>query len=680
MSSPPNPFLQPWSGPFGGIPPLHLDGVADFEAAIEAVLAEERAAVDAIVANPAPPTFENTIVALERAGAIPAPVAVLFLVHNASRSTPELRALRARVAPKLSAHGDEIVQNPALFERIRAVWDARAGLSPEDERLVWVRWQEFVRAGALLPDDAKARVKAINAELATLYTKFSSNLLADEESQYTEVPPDALRGVPASLAAALAAAAASRGLQGWVVPNTRSAVEPFLTYAEDRAVREAVWRRFTSRGDTPGPTDNKPIVAEILKLRAERARLLGYATHAHWRLDGNMARTPERALALLEAVWGPARERALAEISDMQALADAEGAGFQLAPWDHRHYAERVRKARFDVDHAAIRPYLQLDRLMEGMFWVAGELFGLSFDRLEDVPLLHPTMSAWRVRRGEQHVGLFYFDPLARPGKRSGAWASGWRPQRRAPEAFSPIISNNLNFVAGAPGEPTLLSWDDARTLFHEFGHGLHGLLSDVTWGTLAGTAVFRDFVELPSQLLERWMETTELLERFAVDNTGAPLPVELRERLRAAGTFNQGFATTELLGSALVDMALHLAPEPPADPEAFEREILARYGMPEAVGTRHRVPHFAHLFSNEGYAAGYYSYLWADVLVADAAEAFEAAPGGFYDAALAERLRVHILSAGNTRDPGDAYRAFLGRDADIGALLRDRGFAPPLA
>jgi peptidyl-dipeptidase Dcp len=456
-------------------------------------------------------------------------------------------------------------------------------------------------------------------------------------------------------------------------------MEPFLTYSDRRDLREKVWRTYYNRGDNGDAHDNNAIIAEILKLRAERAKLLGYATHAHWRLENTMAKTPERAMRLLEAVWKPAVARVHEEVADMQAIADEEGAGIKIAPWDYRYYAEKVRKAKYDLDENAVKPYLQLEKLREGMFWVAGQLFGLQFKPIEGVPVYQPDVRVFEVTDAAgKHVGLWYLDPYARPGKRSGAWMNAYRPQERFDGEVTPIVSNNANFVPGKPGEPILISWTDAETLFHEFGHALHGLNSNVSYPSLAGTRVPRDYVEFPSQLLERWLSTPEVLNRFALHyQTGKPIPQDLVAKIEKAATFNQGFETVEYLASAIVDMKLHLAGDRPIDPDRFERETLAALGMPDEIVMRHRTPQFSHVFAGDGYSAGYYSYLWADTLSADAFEAFTEA-GGPYDKAVAKRLHDDVFAAGNTVDPAEAYRAFRGRDAGVAALMRKRGFPVP--
>jgi peptidyl-dipeptidase Dcp len=460
--------------------------------------------------------------------------------------------------------------------------------------------------------------------------------------------------------------------------NTRSSIDPFLTYSDRRDLREKAWRMFVNRGDNGSEHDNNAIITEILQLRAERAKLLGYPTHAHWRLENSMAKTPENAMKLMEAVWKPAVARVHEEVADMQALADKDGAKITIEPWDYRYYMEKVRKAKYDLDQNEIKPYLQLEKLREGIFWVAGELFNFNFTPVTNVPVAHPDIRVWEVtdKTTKKHIGLWYFDPYARAGKRSGAWMNAYRSQERVNGEITPIVSNNANFVKGKPGEPVLISWDDATTMFHEFGHALHGLNSNVTYPSLSGTAVPRDYVEFPSQLLEHWLSTPEVLQRFALHyQTGKPIPQELVDKIKRSATFNQGFATVEYLSAALVDMKLHLAGDKKIDPDAFERETLAQLGMPKEIVMRHRTPQFLHVFSSDGYSAGYYSYLWSDVLTADAFGAFVEGKGP-YDKAVAERLRKYVFSVGNTVDPAEAYRAFRGRDPRVDALMKKRGFA----
>ncbi len=676
-----NPLLADWAGPYGGVPPFDRVRVEHFEPALEAAMADHLAEIEAIASDPAAPTFENTLAAMERAGRTRERVATLYGIWGANLSTPEFQAVQRTLAPRMAAFTDRIHQNEALFRRIEAVYEAResSGLTSEQQRLAWYHHNAFVRAGARLDAPAKARLSEINQRLAALFTGFNQNVLADETDRFLVLESEAeLAGLPESLREAAAAAAGAKGMPGrWVVANTRSAMDPFLTYAADRSARERAWRMFVDRGDGGGEHDNNRIIAEILALRAERAGLLGYETHAHWRLENAMAATPERAMELLESVWTPAVARVREEVADMQALADAEGAGITIEPWDYRFYAEKVRLARYDLDAGEVKPYLQLDRLREGMFWVAGELFGFDFRPVADVPVFHPDVAVWEVtdRASGRHVGLWYFDPYARAGKRSGAWMNAYRSQERFDAEVTTLVSNNSNFVEGREGEPVLISWDDARTLFHEFGHALHGLASSVAYPSLSGTSVPRDYVEFPSQLLEHWLSTPEVLQRFAVHHeTGEPIPRELVERIERAATFNQGFDTVEYLASALMDMRLHLAGAVAIDPDAFEREALDALGMPREIVMRHRTPHFQHVFGSDGYSAGYYSYLWSDVLTADAYGAFTEA-GGPYDRAVADRLLRHVFSAGNTVDPADAYRAFRGRDARVEALMRKRGF-----
>jgi len=684
---PANPLLAQWTGPYGGVPPFDAVRVEHFKPALEAAMAEQLAEIEAIASNPAKPDFENTIAALERSGRTLGRVASLFGVFSSTLSTPEFQAVESEMAPKLAAFSDQITQNEKLFSRLAAVYETRdsSNLSAEQKRLVWLRYTSFARAGARLDKPAKERMSAINQRLASLFTDFSQNLLADEANYMLVLEKEAdLAGLPEPMRQAAALAAESRGQKGkWAILNTRSSMDPFLTYSDRRDLREKVWRTYYNRGDNGDAKDNNKIIAEILKLRAERAKLLGYPTHAHWRLEDTMAQTPERAMELMESVWKPAVARVDEEVADMAALAKKEGANLTIEPWDYRYYAEKVRKAKYDLDQNAVTPYLQLEKLREGMFWVAGELFGFRFKPVQGVPTLTPDIRVWEVTgRTGQHVGLWYFDPYARPGKNSGAWMNAYRDQERFEGPVTTIVSNNTNFGKAKPGEPVLISWDDAATLFHEFGHALHGLASSVTYPGLAGTSVARDYVEFPSQLLEHWLSTPEVLNRFALHyQTGKPIPKELVERIERAAKFNQGFTTVEYLAGALVDMKLHLAatPEKDIDPDAFERETLVALGMPKEVVMRHRTPQFSHIFSGDGYSAGYYSYLWSDTLSADAWQAFEEA-GGAYDKAVAKRLADHVFSVGNTIDPADAYRAFRGKDPGTAALMRERGFPVPAA
>ncbi|MEX0907942.1 MAG: M3 family metallopeptidase [Gemmatimonadota bacterium] len=670
--------LTAWSGPYGGVPPFDRIDTAAFEPALEAAMAANLEEIDRIAGDPSPPTFANTVAALERSGRALDRAATIYGVWSSNMSTPAFQAVEREMAPRMAAFSDRITQNDALFERIARVYEARQDLTPEQQRLTWLYHTNFVRAGAALETAAKARLSGINQSLARLFTQFSQNLLEDETRFRLVLEHESeLAGLPDSLRHAAADAATDAGLAGkWVIGNTRSFIEPLLTYADDRSLRERAWRMWSSRGDSGDEHDNGAIVTGILRLRAERADLLGYETHAHWQLEHSMARQPERALELMRAVWTPAVARVAGEVRDMQEVARAAGHDIDIEPWDYRYYAEKVRRLRYGLDQNEVKQYLQLDRLRDAMFWVAGELFDLTFSAVDEVPVYHQDVRVWEVTdaRTQAHVGLWYFDPYARPGKRSGAWMAAYRTQERFDGAITTIVSNNSNFVPGAPGEPVHISWDDATTLFHEFGHALHGLLSAVMYPSLSGTAVARDYVEFPSQLLEHWLSTPEVLQRFATHAvTGEPLPAMLVECIERTATFNQGFATAEYLASAIVDMELHLSENRDIDPAAFERDTLARIGAPHEIVMRHRTPQFQHVFGNDGYSAAYYSYLWADMLTADAYGAFTEA-GGPYDRAVAQRLREHVLVAGNTVDPAAAYRTFRGRDAGIEPLLRKRG------
>jgi peptidyl-dipeptidase Dcp len=678
-----NPLLAKWEGPYGGIPPFDRVQIALFKPALEAAMAEQLGETQKIASDPAPPDFENTIGALERGGRTLNRVATVYGVWGATMSNPDYQAVQREMAPKLAAFYDQITQNEALFKRIEAVYNssAKAKLNPEQQRVAWLYYTNFVRAGARLNADAKKRLSQINQQLAGLFTKFSQNVLAEETDQFMILKSEEeLAGLPQSLRDAAGAAAETKKQPGtWVIMNTRSSIDPFLTYSDRRDLREKAWRMFVNRGDNGGAHDNNAIITEILQLRAERAKLLGYPTHAHWRLENAMAKTPERAMELMEAVWKPAVARVHEEVADMQALADKEGAKIKIEPWDYRYYMEKVRKAKFDLDQNEVKPYLQLEKLREGIFWVAGELFNFNFTPVTNVPVAHPDIRVWEVtdRTSKKHIGLWYFDPYARAGKRSGAWMNAYRIQERIHGEITTIVSNNSNFVKGKPGEPVLISWDDATTMFHEFGHALHGLSSNVMYPSVAGTAVPRDYVEFPSQLLEHWLSTPEVLQKFALHyETGKPIPQALVDKITRSATFNQGFATVEYLSAALVDMKFHLAGDRKIDPDAFERETLTQFGMPKEIVMRHRTPHFLHIFSSDSYSAGYYSYLWSDVITADAFGAFVEGKGA-YDKAVAERLRKHVFSIGNTMDPADAYRAFRGRDPKIDALMKKRGFTP---
>lgn len=676
-----NIFLAEWKGPYGGVPAFDKMDLALLKPALEAGMAKNLAEIDAIATNPERATFENTIVALEDTGRDLGRVFAYYGVLAANLSSPEFRAIQTEMAPKIAEFNSKITGNAALFARVKAVKESRKTkkLRSDQQRLVSLVYDGFARNGATLEGAAKERYGAINKRLSELHTAFANNVLHDEENYVTYLKKSELGGLSASFVAAAAAAAEQRGKKGeYAVTNTRSSVDPFLTYSTNRALREKVWRTFVDRGDNGDEFDNNAIIAEILKLRDERVGLLGYDTYAAWRLEDRMAKTPERAIALLEAVWPAATARVAEEVADMQAIADREGAKIRIEPWDYRFYAEKVREEKYDLNSDEVKQYLELGRLREAMFFVAGELFNFAFAPVPDgaAPVFHADVKVWEVtdKTSGAHIGLWYLDPFARPGKRSGAWASSYRGRETFKGAQTVLSSNNSNFVKAAPGEPVLISWDDAQTYFHEFGHALHSLSSRVSYPTLNGGV--RDYTEFQSQLLERWLLTDAVIDKFLVHaETGAPMPKELVAKIKAAKTFNQGLETTEYLASALVDMRLHTADTSGIDPDAFERETLAALKMPKEVAMRHRTPHFGHIFSGEGYSAGYYGYMWADVLTADAAEAFNEAPGGFYDKDVAAKLVNHLFAPRNEVDPAEAYRAFRGRDAGIEALMRDRGF-----
>jgi peptidyl-dipeptidase Dcp len=675
-----SPLLQPWTGPFGGVPSWHLVRSDEFVAAFDAAIAETKAEIDSIASNSAPATFENTIVALEKSGKTLTRLNAIFGVYTSNLNTGPIPDIERVVVPKLSEHDDSIIQNAKLFERIAAVYEGPEykKLDPIQQRLTEDRYKRFVRQGAKLSESDKVRLSKINKRLASLFTDFSQNVLADENDYVTWIDnQDDLAGLPPSIVSAMAGAAKSKGKDGqWAVLNTRSSMDPFLTYAENRKLREQVWKTYYSRGDNGDAHDNNGLISEILKLRATRAELLGYPTHAHWRLEPQMAKTPENAMSLMLKVWPKAVARAREEVVDMQKIADTEGANLKIEPWDYRFYAEKVRKAKYDLDFNDVKPYLQMEKLREAMMWASTQLFGFQYEQVHDIPVFHPDVRVWEVKdAGGENVGLWYFDPYAREGKRSGAWMTDYRAQENITEPITTIVSNNCNFVKVADGQPVLISWDDADTLFHEFGHALHGLNSKVRYPSQSGTSVARDYVEFPSQLNEHWLTTPEVLNQFAVHyETGKPIPAELVAKIENASKFNEGFATVEYLASALVDMKLHLAGNVNIDPDAFEKETLKELGMPSEIVMRHRTPQFSHIFADDGYSAGYYSYLWSDALTADAAEVFEQA-GSYYDKEVAKKLHDSIMSVGDTIDPAEGFRAFRGRDVDTGALLRKRGF-----
>jgi peptidyl-dipeptidase Dcp len=671
-----NPLVNDWTGRFG-LPAFAALEAGHFPPAFDQALAAHRAEVEAIAANPAAPDFDNTVAALEGSGALLTRVTNAFFVLAGAHTSDALQAVERDIAPLLARHDNEIYLNEPLFRRIDALYQRREalGLTGEQLRVLERYHTHFVRAGAALPEEKKQRLAAIGERLASLSTAFGQNVLADEKSFALVLEAGDLGGLPDFVLDAARAAAEERGFPGkHVITLSRSSIEPFLQFSSRRDLREKAHQAWLKRGENGGASDNRGIIAEIVQLRAERAKLLGYDSFAAFRLDDQMAKTPQAVRELLDNVWGRARARAQRERDDLQAEVQKEGGNFAVAPWDWRYYAEKVRKARYAVDEAETKPFFQLESMIEAAFETARRLFGLTFARV-DVPLYHPDVRAWEVKdAGGKHVGLFLGDYFARESKHSGAWMTSLRDQQKLVGDIRPVIVNVMNFSKPEPGHAALLSFDDARTLFHEFGHGLHGLLSNVTYPLLAGTAVATDFVELPSQLYEHWLEVPEILKKYARHcRTGEPMPQALLDRILAARNFNQGCATVEYAASALVDVDLHSLAEPGAlDVSAFERASLSRIGMPDEISMRHRLPHFQHLFSS-GYAAAYYSYLWSEVLDADAFLAFEE-KGNAFDPETAKRLRDYIYSAGNLRDPAEAYKAFRGRLPTVDALLKKRG------
>lgn len=673
-----NPLLTAWTTPFG-MPPFAAIRPEHYRPAFETAIAEHQREIAAIADNPEPPTFANTVEAMERAGRLLDRVASVFFNLTGAHTSDALEAIELEVAPLLSRHRSAIYLNEQLFQRIDAIVKAAPkDLDAEQARVLERYHTGFRRSGAGLPAEVKQRLAAISERLATLGTNFGQNVLADEKGWSLVLEgEDDLAGLPDFLIASAAQAARDRGLaEGQhVITLSRSSIEPFLQFSARRDLREKAFLAWIARGEA-GKTDNRGIIAETIALRSEQATLLGYESFAHFRLDDSMAKTPEAAMALLTSVWEPARSRALEERAALQALVHEEGGNFELAAWDWRYYSERRRKAEFDLDEALLKPYLQLDKVIEAAFDTASRLFGLRFIERTDIPAYHPDVRVFEVTDASgAPVGLFLGDYFGRPSKRSGAWMSDYRGQEKLVGDIRPIIVNVMNFAKGADGAPTLLSYDDARTLFHEFGHGLHGLLSDVTYPSIAGTSVARDFVEFPSQLYEHWFERPEILSRFAVHyRTGEPMPDALIGRLKASRSFNQGFATVEYVASALVDMKLHLLKEAQSlDATAFEKAVLDEIGMPEAMVMRHRTPHFQHVFAGDGYSSAYYSYLWSETLDADGFRAFEEA-GDIFAAEPARKLKDFVYAAGNRRTPDEAYRAFRGRDPDPSALLEKRG------
>ncbi|NDV00125.1 M3 family metallopeptidase [Pseudoroseicyclus tamaricis] len=667
-----NPLLQPWETPFG-LPPFDAITDDDWAPAVDEALARARSGIEAIAANPEPPTFANTIEAMELNEAELGGILGAFYGVAGADSTPAREALQREFAPKLSAYSSQIITNRPLFERIDSLWAQKdtLGLTPEQERVLLLTRRSFVRAGAQLEGAEAERMTELKSRLSVLGTQFTQNLLADERSWSMEIPPEDFAKLPSFVQSAATAAGEEAGT-GPVVTTSRSLITPFLQFCDNRELRRRAHEAWVSRGARGGETDNRSLAAETLAMREERARLLGHASFAHWKLEPEMAGTPEAVRDLLMQVWAPARAAAMTDAIVLENMLHADGHEGPLEPWDWHYYSEKRRVAEHDLDESALKPYFQLDRMIEAAFAVAHRLFGLEFAPAEG-PLYHPDVRMWEVTRDGRHVALFIGDYFARGSKRSGAWCTAMRQQQRLEGEGTPIVLNVCNFAKPPKGQPALLSWDDARTLFHEFGHALHQMLSDVTYESISGTSVARDFVELPSQLYEHWLEVPGVLDEFATHaETGEPMPAELRDRVLAAATYDMGFSTVEYVASALVDLAFHDGPAP-ADPMQRQAEVLEEIGMPRAMVMRHATPHFAHIFSGDGYSAGYYSYMWSEVMDADAFAAFEEA-GDAFDPALAKSLEENILSKGGSEDPAELYTRFRGRMPGVEPLLKGRG------
>jgi peptidyl-dipeptidase Dcp len=676
-----NSLTKVWTGTYNGVPNFDEMTLEDLKPALNQAMAINLIEIENIANQSTNPNFDNTIVALERTGKVLDRVFTYYGIWSSNLSSPEFRNIQQEMAPIMSAFFSKISQNQALFNRVKAVYEnlESSTLRADQQRLVKLTYNGFARNGATLSEKDKKRYTEINQRLAELHTQFGNNVLVDEENYVVFVSEFQLGGLPSSLIRAAAAAAEELGKPNmYAITNTRSSMAPFLTFSEHRSLRQKVWSNYYSRGDNGDQYDNNKVIAEILNLRHERVGLLGYDSYAQWRLEDRMAKNPENAMALLEAVWPSAIARVSEEVADMQAIADTENTGIKIEPWDYRYYAEKVRKDRYQLDSDEVKQYLQLDKLNQAMFFVASELFNFTFTAVAEnsVPTFHPDVKVWEVtdKISGEHVGLWYLDPFARKGKRSGAWATSYRSHTTFEGNKTVLSSNNSNFVKAPAGQPVLISWDDATTFFHEFGHALHSLSSSVEYPSQNGGV--RDYTEFQSQLLERWLMTDEVINNYLVHHqTGEPIPKALVKKIKAAATFNQGFATTEYLASAIMDLKFHTTDPSGIDPDIFERKTLAELNMPKQLVMRHRSPHFGHVFSGEGYSSGYYGYMWADVLTSDAAEAFAEAPNGFYDQDVAERLVKHLFTPRNAIDPGEAYRAFRGRDADIKPLMRDRGF-----
>ena len=668
-------LLQEWTGPYEGVPPWDKVKVAEFPAAFQAAMHASKAEFEAMLAKPEAITFDNTITASELSGEKIGRLFSIWGVHSSNLSNPDVRKIQAEWEPKVSAFFSELSLDARYFQRVKYLYDQRAnlGLDAKQMRLLERTYDGLVRNGAMLDAGKKAQVISIETDLSKKFSAFSEKVLADEETFIPITDAADLAGLPESYVAAIQAAAKAKGQTGWAVVNTRSAVQPFLENSTRRDLREKVWHAFTMRGDNQNANDTNATIAEILKLRQQRAEILGFPTHAHYRMADTMAKDPNKAMDLMMKVWPAAVARVKEEVADMQAIANADN--ITIEPWDYRFYAEKVRKAKYDLDQEAIKPYFQLDNMVAAMFDAAGKLYGMSFtENTGTVPVFEPKVRTFEVKRDGKVVGLFYLDNFARAGKRSGAWMTTYRSQHTLGGKNDIVLaSNNNNFVPGADGVPTLISIDDASTLFHEFGHAIHYLNYDITWPGLGGTP--RDFVEYPSQVNENWLLTPYVLNTYAKHyKTGEPIPAALVEKIRASDTFNQGFSTVEYLSSAILDMKLHNRSEPVTDPRAFERDTLAEIGMPKEMVMRHRLPQFNHLFADDGYSAGYYSYLWSETMDADTWAAFTE-KGDVWDKETAERFRSMLLATGNETDRIEAYRVFRGRDPDVKYIMKKRGF-----
>jgi peptidyl-dipeptidase Dcp len=675
-----NSVLQEWVGPYDGVPAWDKVNVSDFPGAFQAVMDEVELKVNAIRDNPAPATFENFTLPMELLGNSVEEVFSIWGVHTSNLSNEKVRKIQGEWSPKISAFFNQLTLDPKLLVKTKAVYDGRiaAGLNSQQLRLVERNYEQLVRNGALLDGAEKEKLIALNTELSKAFNEFSNKVLADEETYIFLSDEADLAGLPDSFIASIKDAAQSQGKEGWALKNTRSVMQPFLQNSTRRDLREVVYKAYINRGDNGDSNDTNATIAKILKLRADRAKVLGFKTHAHYRMADTMAKEPEAAMELMMKVWPAAVARVSEEVADMQEVADAEGVNITIAPWDYRYYSEKVRKLKYDLDEAEIKPYFKLNNMVDAMFDAAGKLYGMQFnDNTGTVPVFDPEVRTFEVKRGDKVIGLFYLDNFAREGKRSGAWMTTYRSQYHLGGNNRYVLaSNNNNFVKGGDGKPTLISLDDATTLFHEFGHALHFLNYDITYPGLAGTP--RDFVEYPSQVNENWLLTRYILDTYAKHaETGKPMPQELVDKINKSKTFNEGFSTVEYLSSAIVDMMLHNREEPVNDPDAFERETLAKIGMPKEIVMRHRLPQFNHLFSSDAYSAGYYSYLWSETMGADTWAAFEEA-GNVWDKETAEGFRSIIMATGNETDRKEAYRKFRGDDPQVKYILKTRGFPVP--